>query len=272
MELDTQGTIGQASAIPEGQGAIPVASAGVVDPLQPVASADPSAVNQGGNQGAGQVTQPDEIQRKIQSEVDKVQARFLAEKYELQQQFNQLQQRIPQQPVQQNPHDYQTDFPNWFRYEQNMSEQRTAERATRASMEGIQNMIAQANESSWIQQHPNVDIHSLKAFNRMNGIADWNLDAGYKLMNYPSQIQQVAQTASNQTAQNFRQPQTGAQPIRPNGGQPVGQPTYKYEDLVKAVNERGEGVLKSLPQADQDEFWRVTLELNQRMKSGAPIY
>jgi hypothetical protein len=256
------------SATPLAQGADPLVSAGVVDPIIP-ASAEPSAVNQGGNQGV--VMQPEEIQRQIQSGVDKVQARFLAEKYELQQQLNQLQQRMQPQ-VQQNPHDYSTDFPNWFRYEQNQSEQRTAERATKASMDGIQNMIAQANESNWIQSHPNVDIHSLKAFNRMNGIADWNLEAGFKLMNYPSQIQQVAQTASNQTAQNFRQPITGAQPIRPNGGQPVGQPTYKYEDLVKAVSERGEGVLQSLPQADRDEFWRTTHELNQRMKSGAPIY
>lgn len=258
MELDTtQGTQPDPSAAPQG-GSVPV-SAGVVDPnLTPLmtdTSADASAAVQGAVQGGGQgqATQPDEITRKIQSEVDKVQAKFLAEKYQLEQRIAQIQQQTqPQTP--QNPHDYSTDFPNWFRWEQQQGLRATAEIAQKASMETLQNMIAQANENQWIQTHPNVDVSSLKAFNRMNGIAEWNLEAGYKLMNYPSQMATVAQTASQQTLNNFRQP-TGnfAQPVRGNNGG-VQAPSFDFKKLVEAAAKNPD-IIDALPEADQKEFW-----------------
>jgi hypothetical protein len=103
-----------------------------------------------------------------------------------------------------------------------------------------------------------VDIGGLKAFNRANGIADWNLEAGYKLMNYPTQMASVAQKASQQTLNNFRQPnqQNFSQPVRGNNGGSQ-NPSFDFKKLVEAAA-KNPSIIDALPEADQKEFWAMT--------------
>jgi hypothetical protein len=280
MELDGQGVSPAASADqPEGgQGAAQgSASAVTLDPrlegLIADSSADASAapqgqgVVQGGMQGQTQ-QEPDEMGRRIQSEIDKVRAGFMGEKYQLEQRLNDLQQRVFQQQQQsgpqQNPHDYNTDFPSWFRYEQQAGIRIATEQATRASEENLRTLVAQASESQWAQAHPGVDVGGLKAFNRANGIADWNLEAGYKLMNYPTQMASVAQKASQQTINSFRQPnhQNYSQPVRGNNGSPQ-SPSFDFKKLVEAAAVNP-SIIDALSETDQKEFWAAM----ERIQSG----
>lgn len=273
MDNNTQGVPAAASADPAGQGATAAASAGVVDPalqgLMSSPSADPSAAPdpaQGGAQGGAQGQPEDLIGKRIQSEVDKVQARFLSEKYQLEQRLAQAEQRLMQPQTQQqgNPYDYNTQFPDWFRYEQQAGIKAATEAAQKTSMETLQNMMAQAGEMQWIQQHPGVDVTAIKQFNRQNGIAEWNLDAGYKLLNFPNQIASAAQQASQQTLNQFRQPTNGsfAQPVRGNNGG-MQAPSFDFKKLVEAAA-KNPAIIDALPEADQKEFWAVM----QRIREG----
>lgn len=267
------------SAIPSGQGGDGSLSAGIsLDSSQLQVQPTVSDATQGAVQGNGQ--SGNEELRGLQSVVDRSRAEQQQLQYQLAQTQNQLSELMgkiqPQQQAPTNPYDPNSQPSEWWSWDRRAA----INEAVSISEQRVQNqfmgLIQQASEQSWIQQHPNIDVNGIKAQIKMRYGVDkpstQMIEDFHNFSQTGSQMQQVAQTASQQTAQNFRQPQTGATPIKPNGGMPVGQPTYKYEDLVRAVNERGEGVLNSLPKADQDEFWRVTQELNQRMKSGAPIY
>lgn len=253
-------------------GGIDPASAGVL-PTVGNTSADPSAVNQGGNQGANPngAIQPDEIQRQVQSAVDKERARSLADKYQLEQRLNQMQQfqmemlQRQNQPAQ-NPYDPNTQPDQYWDWKIQSGNRQLLSEAKKEYEQSLMQTLAQMTEQQWINQHPNADVNAIRMHNRMNGIPENNLEIGWKLMNYPQSLATVAANASNQTANNFRQPNQGAVPLRPagNGG---GDPTYAYEELVRAVNERGDAALNGLTPADRDEFWRVTAEANRRMRS-----
>jgi len=280
MELVQGGTQADPSAIPSGNGGLTPLSDGTTQdasqiPVQPVISDAQQGVTQGNTQSGNE-----EI-RGLQSVVD----RSRAEQLQLQQQLAQTQSQLnellgkfqqPQQQTQHNPYDPNSQPNEWWAY-QNQSDRRALLQEAKKEWESqLMGVVRLSAEQTWVQQHPNIDVNGIKAQIRLRyGVDNPSIQMIEDFHNFSqagTQMQQVAQNVSNQTAQNFRQPQTGATPIKPNGGMPVGQPTYRYEDLVRAVNERGEGVLKSLPQPDQDEFWRVTQELNQRMKGGAPIY
>lgn len=280
---ETQGVnAGQPSAIPVGgQGVNTAPSDAVIDQQFLAPSTDTSAIpeGQGVNQGAPQQSEADRY-RAIQGERDRMQA----ENYRLQEQFAQTQQQynelalrlVPQQQPNTNPYDPQSQTEQYWDWKLDSKNKQLLAEAERMYENKFMGMVQQASEQSWAQQHPNVDVRNIKAqIKQRYGIDNpplQMLDDYHRIMTEPTRLQTVAQNAGQQALQNFRQPQTGATPIKPNGGMPVGQPTYKYEDLVAAVNQRGEGVLNSLPKADQDEFWRVTHELNQRIRSGAPIY
>lgn len=274
------GAIPDPSAIPSGQGGDGSLSAGIsLDSSQLQVQPTVSDATQGAVQGNGQ--SGNEELRGLQSAVDRSRAEQQQLQYQLaqmQQQQNELLGRLiqPQQQANTNPYDPNTQPNEFWAYDRRSAIQEAVNISEQRVQNQFMGLIQQASEQSWVQQHPNIDVNSIKAQIRMRYGVDkpstQMIEDFHNFQNTGSQLQQVAQQASQQTAQNFRQPQMGATPIKPNGGMPVGQPTYKYEDMVAAVNQRGEGVLNSLPKADQDEFWRVTLELNQRMKSGAPIY
>lgn len=263
---------GQGGVTPLSDGMIPDASQAQVQP--PISDAT-QGVGQGTNGQSG-----NEELRGLQSAVD----RSRAEQQQLQYQLSQTQQQLNEilgkfaQPQQQNtnPYDPTTQPNEWWAFDRRAAIQEAVTISEQRVQNQFMGLIQQASENQWVQQHPNIDVNGIKAQIKMRYGIDkpsvQMIEDFHNFSNTGSQLQQVAQNASQQTAQTFRQPQTGATPIKPNGNMPVGQPTYKYEDLVRAVNEKGEGVLNSLPQADRDEFWRVTLELNQRQKSGAPIY
>ena len=197
--------------------------------------------------------------------------------YKLQQQNQEAQQRllelmqgrIQQPQVEQNPYDYNMNPMEWFRWENQKVARDVArqasEEARRNTREEITALMQQAQEFQWAQNHPGVDVSAVKAFARMNGIADWNLEAAHRLMTYPAQINQVAQTQAQQALQQFRQQPVGAQPLR--GAQSAGNPQagLRYDVLAKQFEDSNGLAYNSWPKEVQQAFDRET---NHRYASG----
>lgn len=178
----------------------------------------------------------------IQQELD----RERAEKREL---FGRL---APQQTVQQNPYNPETNNADYWRWEMQASADRAASKAaqeaTRATQEQFQSLIQQASEAQWVQSHPGVDVQGIKAFNRANGIAEWNLDAGLRLLNYPQASAQAAQTSAQNVLNLNRQPTVGAVPLR---GQTAGggEVALSYEKMAEDYqNTNGEAAKSWSPE------------------------
>lgn len=181
--------------------------------------------------------------------------------YQAEQRANQLQEQMlrlmqTQQPQAQDPmpdpnQDYAA-YTRWVARQEVASVTKTIQESSRQEM---QNMLAQLAETAWVSQHPNVDIGAVKAFNRQNGIAEWNLDAGMKLMNYNNTIQGAASAGVQQTINSFRQTQPTASPLR--GSAPTGsvQPQLSFEKLAQAVNKNPD-ILDTLPKQVRDDFER----------------
>lgn len=201
-------------------------------------SADPSASQNGGVQGAIPIngaTQPDEV-RKLQAAIDRDRAQFLSEKYQMEQRLNQMQQFQMEQMQRQtqsnqNPFDSNAQPEQYWDWKLDQKNRSLLSEAKKEYEQTLMNTLAQMGEQNWIQQHPMADPNAIRMYNRMNGIPENNLEVGWKLMNYPQNVAQVAQNVSQQTLNNFRQPNNGAQPIRQVGG--GGQPTLSYEVLAK---------------------------------------
>lgn len=132
-----------------------------------------------------------------------------------------------------------------------------------------QDMRAAAQqEMSWAAAHPQVNIYAIKDFNRANGIADWNLEAGYRLMSAPQMQQQVANQAIAQTFQQVRQQNTAPTAIRQSqtGATPaVGTSIGLSFEKAMAENDRTNGrAFDSWPPEVQQAYTR---ELFARQKN-----
>lgn len=256
--MDTQGAVQDpASATPEAQGVGTPASA-VSDLSQFVA--DTSAGGSAPTEGQPQVGSDEQV-RHLQSLKDKAEAEKLALQYRLQQleqQQNQFIQQFQQpQGQKSNPYDYSAQFPQWWEFEQKAQVDRIAEVSRNASREEIQGMIRQATEMSWVQAHPGVDVNAVKAYNRANGIADWNLEAGYKLMTMPNQLADTARQAAQQTINQYRNPTQGAMPVRGQSGGGLPQTQFSYEKTLQAYAANPD-IENTWPQEFKDMFWRET--------------
>ena len=258
----------QTPANPEGAQAQTPADGSLSPDLQKyVADPTPNApANPQGAQAQGQSTpaaeaQPDPI-KDLQRLAEQRKVELYQEQqrnYQLQQQLLEVAQRsLPQQTQPQNPHDPNADWPNWFRWESQASAKEAAREARKASREEITNLMQQAQEFQWAQSHPGVDVNALKAYARMNGFPEWNLDASYRLMNYPNQMAQVAQNTAQQAFTQFRQPQnSGAVPVRGATGGGDG-PRFSYEKLAQDYQATRGAAYDSWPPKLQTAFDRET--------------
>ena len=236
----------------------------VADPTPNVPANPPGAQAQGQSPPAAEA-QPDSIK-----DLQRIAEQRKVELYQERQRGDQLQQQLlevarrnlPQQTQPQNPHDPNNNWPEWFRWESQSSAKEAArmaaEEARKASRDEIANIMQQAQEYQWAQSHPGVDVNALKAYARMNGFPEWNLDASYRLMNYPSQIAQVAQNTAQQAFTQFRQPQnTGAIPVRGATGGGDG-PRFSYEKLAQDYQATRGAVYDSWPPELRTAFDRET--------------
>lgn len=162
--------------------------------------------------------------------------------YQLQQELDRIrntQTQAPQANVQnQNPHDPNTDWAGWMRYEQQQAARLAAQETTSRLLEYAQQQARVQQEMQWQQAHPNVDINQIKGFAQMRGIQ--NLDDAYMLYSLPSQMASLQTQAVNQTLNNYRQPQQQATPVR-NGqssGASVGLSYEKMASEFQATNGR----------------------------------
>jgi hypothetical protein len=256
MELEQGATPAGASA--QSEGAPATASADTSGISQFVA--DPSAGGSAPVQSEGQpqVSQSsDEQIRHLQSLKDQAEAKALAFQYQLQQMQTaqqQFQQPQPQAP-QGNPYDYQTNFPAWQSWETQAAARLAAQESTKAVRQEFEGLVRQSQEMQWIQQHPGVDVTAVKMFNRMNGIADWNLDVGYKLMTLPQTLTQVQQQTAQQTINSFKNPTQGAQPLRGQSGGGLPQTQFSFQKTLEAYN-ADPNIEETWPQGFKDAFWR----------------
>lgn len=260
MELDTQGVGVQVpSAVPQGQGGTAPSSNGGGIPQsvqQAPASAVPSDATQGGVQG---VLSPEEQQlRAIQSEKDRIQAQNLALQQQLQdnQRFQQemmLRMQQTQAPPDPKP-DPQTQpeaYAQWlFRQE---ATRLLAEQERRSQQQMVQ-FLATASEMQWAQQHPGVDVNVVKAYARQNGIADTHLDTAWKLMNYNSNMANVANQSINQAFNQIRQPQGVAQAVRGASGVGSANAGESFESAAREYEASLGAVYDSWPKAKQEAF------------------
>ena len=220
----------------------------------------PAVEGQGVQQGTQPTTEGLSPEQHFQRLYNKTLAEYYKErddKQRLQQQYMEALQRQaqPQQQQQVNPYDPQTQGLQWWEFENQKNIRTAVEESRKAVKDEFNQMIQQANELQWQQQHPAVDVQAIKAFNRVNGIAEWNLEAGYKLMNFGSQFNQIAQTQAQQALNNFRQPQTPITPVRgaPGAGNPQTQ-YASYEALALQYQETNGNVAKTWPKEVQDAF------------------
>lgn len=266
MEPNTQGITLDPSAV-SGQGGNGAVSAGVVDPNL-TASADPSATaTQGGDQGAS-ATVPDEIQRQIQSAIDKQQAKFLAEKYQLEQQIQSMQQTQlallqSQQQRSVNPYDPNTHPTEWWDWKMQENNKQLLSQAEQAYERKLAGMLQVASQQQWINAHPNEDVNAVRNFARsrwgVENPTSQHLDDALQLMKYPSQMNTVAQNAINQTFNQFRQPNQTASTLRGGvGGAATVAPQGSYEQDAKAYVESNGQVYNTWTPDRQKAFDRET--------------
>jgi hypothetical protein len=201
----------------------------------------------------GAVQGQDDSLRNIQSIADKRQAEI----YKLQQTNELLMRQVleAQKPVQAqgNPYDPNTNWPEWMRYETQQATRQAAEGARQATQEQNQIFMQNLAENAWVNQHPGVDVADIKAFNRQNGIAEWNLDAGYKLLTMPNVMSGIAQAAQGQVMEQFRKPQTGAIPVRGSSTGIQAEPKWNFAKLLVAVN-GNPAILDALPPNVRSDF------------------
>lgn len=215
------------------------------DGVEPVISAEP-------NTTSAPVEGVDYEQRirAMQSEKDRIYAQNLA----LQNQMLQIQQSLmektqPQQQAQQNPYDPYTDVANYTRWEIWNAQQRMLPEIDARAEQKLMTMISQAAELNWIQQHPNVDVNTVKNFAKARGVS--NLEDAYTLMNLQNNIQNVQRDTINSTFNQMKN--TGAAPLRNTGSSPQIQPKYKFTEVLERVAKEP-NYLDTLPKQVQEDF------------------
>lgn len=157
-----------------------------------------------------------------------------------------------------NPYNMQTDFPNWFRFEQ----KRGIQEALGEVFQRAESMTRAQQEAQWVANHPGVDIESVKAFGQVRGVRE--LDDAYALMTMQQREAGVAASVLNQTVNQLRQPTTAA-PLR---GQPVGQPgKQSYEALAKAYADNPD-IEKTWSEQLRAAFWEETRARDYLIRKG----
>ena len=257
MAETTQGItldVDPTTAQPQGQ-PVPATPAAAFDPSL-YAPDDPNATSQPGvPQGQPTPTQPAfDPARHFQSIADQ----RLAENLRLQQELQRLQSQAPQTPqtIQQNPYDPNKDWASWIRFENQAAARQAAQESANAVRQEFQGLFQQASEAQWAQAHPGTDINAVKSFAQMRGIRDLN-DA-FTLMTLPNQLAAAQSQASQQTINQFRQPNSGAAPIRGTQGvnAPI-QPQMSYAKLAAAYASNPD-VEESWPVEVREAFWKET--------------
>jgi hypothetical protein len=237
----TQGITLDPSAQIDGGNGVP--SAGVA-PTQLEPSADPSAQIDGGVQGGTNgVPQPQEdIQKQIQSEVDKARAKFQADQYRLQQELDNLrnfqtQLLQQQQRPEVNPFDPQTQQVEWWDWKLKQNNREIIAQAKKEWQNEFSQVLNTNAEQQWQQAHPNVSIMELKSIAQQRwgtpNVTIPMLDDLISVMNIPSQVANVVRTTQQQTINNFRQPNIGAMPVRGAQGATASQNVYDYGKMYQ---------------------------------------
>jgi hypothetical protein len=131
------------------------------------------------------------------------------------------------------------------------NQKQMAEEAKRLYQAEFQQTIAQAQDMMWQQQHPNVDINLVKQFASQRGIS--RLDDAHALMTMNQQQATIAQNTAQQTLQQFRQPQGGAQPIRNNSQVPSPTGGLSFDKMLQDFN-RNPGVYDTWPEPIRAAF------------------
>ena len=168
----------------------------------------------------------------------------------LRQQMMQLQQGMfqPQQQIPADP--YSPEYQAMVRQQELAQLKQELLQATQQSQ---QQFVQNLAEMAFIQKNPTVDIMSLKAFMRSNGIAEWNLDAGLRLMN-PTPAQQYQTPVAPIQPQQFNQPVQGIGAIR-NGVGAVGQPVQLSLEKMLADYRANPAVESTWSPELQQMFW-----------------
>lgn len=238
VELDNPNGNGQVASQQPPVSGTQVTPAGVIDPSIQQFLADPTQQSNA-QQGSpvpvapSQPTSPDpnEAYRALQSQLDRERTQRMA--YEQQLEFERQQRTTPQVP-QANPYDPATQPAQWVQFETKMAVKAGLQEQQQMFTQQIQAAQMQSAEMAWQNAHPLVDLNSVKMFNRANGIAEWNLEAGHRLMTMGQQMAGVRTDAINQSFNQFRQGGAAPQAVRgAQPGSPVGV-SLKFEPMLAA--------------------------------------
>lgn len=159
-----------------------------------------------------------------------------AEIYRLQAELQATQQqRAVPPPVdsEKNPFDPNQNWVGWMEWNNRKMEERIAQKTQQVTEGMLQNLFSQAQEATWAQSHPGVDVNAVKNFARVRGIS--NLDDAYKVLTFDERVAAAGVTAAQTAINSFRQPQNAAQPMRGTQGSPP-QTGYSFEKLLNAYN------------------------------------
>jgi len=162
--------------------------------------------------------------------------------YQLQQRLEMLESRVqqPQQTQQENPYDYQTQFPMWQRWENQLAARSAAVEANQALMMQLQQMAMQNTEQQWQSTHPDINIGEVKAFARMRwgvpNVTEQVLNDAYSMMTQDYQINRTRTNAVNQAFTQFKNTSPSATSMRSGQAPPV-TPQIKFADDLKAWND-----------------------------------
>lgn len=261
-----QGQPGAEPAAPVVQGQPPTEPAALSGLESIVVSPEPAATPaalQGEPQGQPieptQGTQIDSMAQHFQRIADQRQAEI----YRLQQQLNEVQRPAAPQ-AEQNPYDPNTNFYAWQSWETNNSAMKAARLASQETEQRFTARLAQAiqqqAEVQWQQSHPGVDINMLKSVVQTRwGVQNPTLamiEDAYSLLNFPQQANQLRTQAIQQTFNSFKQPQSGAQPIR---GAVGAGPQVIGVSLAKAMEEYAinPAIADTWPPEFQREFFKA---------------
>lgn len=173
------------------------------------------------------ISEDEKARRAAQSQYNKeVAAKLQAEQRanEMAAQLQQMQQLVSglqkPQAEQTNPHNYQEDFPAWYRWEQESLRTSIVSEVSGKTQENFSNMVRQAQDLTWQQNHPDVDVGLVKQFQQSRGIPD--IEDAYKLMTFESQLHAATAQGRADMLTQVTQPQT-ASPLSGQGGGGVPQ-------------------------------------------------
>ena len=240
VELDNPNGNGQvASQQPPVVSGTQVTPAGVIDPsIQQFLADQPQPNAQQGSivpvaPSQPTSTDPNEAYRSMQAKYEQERVQRMAYEQQLEFERQQRNQTAPQAP-QNNPYDPATQPAQWVDWNMQDKVNKALQSQQQMFTQQIQQAQMQSAEMAWQNAHPLVDLNSVKMFNRANGIAEWNLEAGHRLMTIGQQMAGVRTDAINQSFNQFRQGGAAPQAVRgAQPGSPVGV-SLKFEPMLAA--------------------------------------